>query len=271
MIKVGNYANTSCQQKKILKHTLNKFMHITLKLFLRSLSIQASRNFWRMQNLGFAFSMIPLVRQLAKNRYDVKEMLDRHLQIFNTHPYLSGAVIGTVANLEWERAMKGQSEEADTLKKSLMAPYAAIGDSFFWGALKPLAAVCSVLLGFKNQPLSVLALLLIYNTLHVSIRWTGLIAGYKMGKVGINFIKILNLPQWSRRVRWLTVLMLGILACNISESLPHFDFFYRSYIIEKTLVLAIALVCFWAVKEGISVIKILYCVSIISVAAMFIQ
>ena len=61
-----------------------------------------------------------------------------HLQMFNTHPYLTAAVIGSVVRLEED----GDKLEADHLKKAVMGPYAAIGDSFFWGRcghFRPLA------------------------------------------------------------------------------------------------------------------------------------
>ena len=71
-----------------------------VKIFLRSLFIHSTLNFRRMQNLGFAMSMIPLVRQWQKQHKDVKEILLRHLQMFNTHPYFSAPIIGSILRLE---------------------------------------------------------------------------------------------------------------------------------------------------------------------------
>lgn len=232
-------------------------MHILVKIFFRSLSIQSSRNFWRMQNMGFAYTMIPVIRKLGKNKDEIAAMLTRHLQLFNSHPYLSGPIIGSVAKLEEELSSQGQCIEADNLKKTLMAPYAAIGDSLFWGSLKPFAAVFSVILALKGWHFAPLLFLLLYNPLHFIVRVKGLIAGYHTGKGGIDFVRILNLPQLSRRIRWVSVVLLGALAYTISET-PYFVFINHLDILERTFVLIMIFLCFWLLKEGISALKILY-------------
>ena len=108
-----------------------------LCIFFRSPTIQVSFNFWRMQNLGFAFAMLPLIRHRKGDQIRVAAFLSSHLQMFNTHPYPASPVIGAVVRIEEE----GRTPEAVDLKKALMGPYAAIGDSFFWGALRSFSAV----------------------------------------------------------------------------------------------------------------------------------
>ncbi|MDQ1277518.1 MAG: mannose system component [Thermodesulfobacteriota bacterium] len=103
--------------------------------FLRSLFIMASLNFQRMQNLGFAFAILPLSRRMGKDEKRISSFLVRHLEYFNTHPYLSGAVLGSVIALETATGHHEQTPDISRLKKSLMGPYAAIGDSFLWGSL----------------------------------------------------------------------------------------------------------------------------------------
>ncbi len=207
--------------------------------------------------MGFAYSMIPVIRQLGKNKDEIAAMLTRHLKLFNTHPYMSGPIIGSVAKLEEECSRQGECQEADNLKKTLMAPYAAIGDSLFWGSLKPFAAVLAVVLALKGYWIAPVVFLLAYNSLHLLVRVKGMVEGYRNKKGGIDFIRILNLPQLSRRIRWLSVILLGILAYNVSE-VPYFDFINHLDILEKTSVLMVVFVCFWLIKEGISSLKILY-------------
>jgi PTS system mannose-specific IID component len=207
--------------------------------------------------MGLAYSMIPIIRKLGKNKDEIAAMLTRHLQLFNSHPYLSGPIIGSVAKLEEDLSSQGRCIEADKLKKTLMAPYAAIGDSLFWGSLKPFAAVLSVILGLKGWLFAPLLFLLVYNPLHFIVRVKGLIAGYRTGKGGIDFVRILNLPQLSRRIRRLSVVLLGVLAYTISET-PYFVFINHLDILEKTFVLILIFFCFWLLKQGISALKILY-------------
>ena len=75
--------------------------------------------------------MLPLIRRTVI-RKRIAESLASHLQMFNTHPYLTAPVIGSVVRIEEE----GDTRRRMHLKKALMGPYAAIGDSFFWGALR---------------------------------------------------------------------------------------------------------------------------------------
>ena len=159
-----------------------------IKIFLRSLFIHTTLNFRRMQNLGFAMAIIPLVREWQKQHKDVEEILLRHLQMFNTHPYFSAPVIGSIVRLEKDYADNGTAPDTVAVKQSLMGPYAAIGDIFFGGALKPFAAVFAVFLAYAGLIIAPLAFLLIYTPAHVWVRIKGFMESYRRGKQGIEFI-----------------------------------------------------------------------------------
>ena len=147
-------------------------------IFIRSLSIQASFNFWRMQNLGFAFTVLPLIRREKGDRKRFSESLVRHLQMFNTHPYLSAPVIGSVVTIE----EGGGATEADHVKIALMGPYAGIGDAFFWGALRSFASVGASILALSEVLLTPLAYLVLYNPAHLWVRAKGYWEGYRDGQ-----------------------------------------------------------------------------------------
>jgi len=187
-----------------------------LNIFLRSLCIQGSLNFWRMQNVGYAFAMIPLVRKLAADKKGISDMMRRHLQMFNTHPYLSGPIIGSAVRIEEgmqaNAAAVDAGKDADALKYALMAPYAGIGDSFFWGSLKPLSSVIAVALAMAGFLAAPLVLLIFYNPLHFWIRGKGFQEGYRKGREGIELIRRLDLPLTGKRLRWISVAFLALLA-----------------------------------------------------------
>ncbi len=228
--------------------------------FLRSLFIQSTWNFWRMQNLGFVFAMIPSIRFLGGNRGEKIRMLSRHLESFNTNPYMSGPIIGSVMRLEEDLYRDGNCAEADHLKTALMAPYAAMGDSLFWGSLKPFAGIVGVLLALKGFLASGLILLLVYNPLHLWIRLKGFLEGYRKGKDSVDFIRDMNLPRLSGLIRWMSVVVLGWLAW-VASSLSSFPVPDHHEIAKKGVMLVVILICFWMVKRGISVLRILYGVS----------
>ena len=137
-----------------------------------------------MQNLGFAYAMIPLLRERKLSGRDEEEMLIRHLQMFNTHPYLSAPLIGSIIRMEEERQDGDDAAVIVMVKQSLMGPYAAIGDTFFWGALRPCAGIIAVGLAWLGCIFAPLAFIVFYTPAHVWVRLKGFIEGYRCGKAG---------------------------------------------------------------------------------------
>jgi len=239
---------------------------VALKVFLSSLFIQSSFNYHGMQNIGFTFSILPLAKLMGSKRDRIVALLNRHLQLFNTHPYLSGPIIGSVLHMEEMRAVSDTDDGGTAvvnLKNALMGPYAAMGDSFFWGAMKPLAAIFSVVIALQQMLIAPLAFLFLYNPLHIWIRCKGFWEGYRRGKGGVDFVRILDMPQLTRKMRWASLVGLGCLAALAVRLtfpyplVPHID------IIVKNLYLFLILLCFWGIKRGISQVKMFYCMFII--------
>ena len=73
--------------------------------------LQGSWNNERMQNGGFAYSMIPALRKLYPKKEDMIAALKRHLVFFNTHPYLASPVIGVTLALEEDKANGANVED----------------------------------------------------------------------------------------------------------------------------------------------------------------
>ena len=224
---------------------------VLIQILLRSLTIQASFNFKRMQNLGFTFTMLPQLRNYDPQR--VIHSLASHLQMFNTHPYFTAAVVGSIVRLEEE----GDTLEADHLKKAVMGPYAAIGDSFFWGALRLFSAVGAVLLAYQGYLLAPLAFLLLYNPAHVWVRINGFFEGYRRGRNNIHFIKGLDLPRLTGRIRLLSLILTGILAAVVAE-MAYRPLDILPEIPGKAVALTLILLCFLGIRKGIAPLLILY-------------
>ena len=66
----------------------------------RSTFLQGSWNYERMQNLGWAFSLIPAIKKLYTTKEDRAAALTRHMEFFNTHPYVASPIIGVTLALE---------------------------------------------------------------------------------------------------------------------------------------------------------------------------
>jgi len=237
-----------------------------VSVFLRSLLIHASLNFWRMQNLGFVYALIPLTKLFGNDHGRIQDLLSRHLQFFSSHPYMTGPILGSIvqieeANLKNDKAVK--NEDALTLKNALSGPYAAIGDSFFWGAYRPLSALAGVLFAVQEYLAAPLITFCMYNTVHLWIRWKGFTEGYRLGKQGIDFVRRLDLPDKTGRIRWVSLSCLALLSVLFSsrESAPFLVLWEQTGM--KIGGLLSILLCFWAIRKGISPVHILYGMAII--------
>ncbi|SEM28675.1 PTS system, mannose-specific IID component [Syntrophus gentianae] len=231
-----------------------------VSIFLRSLLIQASFNFWRMQNLGFVYALIPLIRLLGNDQGRMQDLLLRHLQLFNSHPYMTGPILGSVVHIEEDNLKKKalQNEDARTLKNALCGPYAAIGDSFFWGAYRPLSAFTGVLLAVEEYAAAPLITFCMYNSVSLWVRWRGFTEGYRLGKLGIDFVRRLDLPEKTKKIRWISLSILALLAVLLSSKESVAVLVPYGRIGMRIGGLFCILLCLWAVKKGISPVHILY-------------
>lgn len=114
-----------------------------LSTYFRSTFLLGSFNFERMQSMGFCVSMIPTIKRLYSKKEDQAEALKRHLEFFNTQPWVGSAIMGVTAAMEQERA-NGAKDVDDAaisgVKVGLMGPLAGVGDPIFWGTLRPVLA-----------------------------------------------------------------------------------------------------------------------------------
>ena len=127
------------------KITLSK--NDRLAVWFRHQYLQGSWNYERMQNGGWCFSMIPAIKRLYPNKEDQIAALKRHMEFYNTHPYVSSPVIGVTLALEEDRANGAPVEDAaiQGVKVGMMGPLAGVGDPVFWFTLRPLLGALGAL------------------------------------------------------------------------------------------------------------------------------
>jgi mannose/fructose/N-acetylgalactosamine-specific phosphotransferase system component IID len=180
------------------------------RVFLRALLIQASWSYERMQSLGFAYAIEPTLRKLYPDQAEYVSRLRLHLEYFNTQPYLASYILGAAIRIEEDRAAGMDAcGDISSLKTALMSPLGAVGDSFFWGALKPLAAMVSVALimtGFWWAPL---VFLVFYNVWHVGLRAGMLFSGYRSGGDAVAIMTRYSLMKTAKRFKLTTLAVLG--------------------------------------------------------------
>lgn len=112
------------------------------RLFWRSFALEGSFNYEKMQALGFAWAMFPAIKLYCKTPQEQVEALKRHTAFFNITPNICTFSLGMAASMEKEYAEKKDMDPStiNAVKVSLMGPLSGIGDSFFWGTFRVIAA-----------------------------------------------------------------------------------------------------------------------------------
>ncbi|PHM26401.1 PTS mannose transporter subunit IID [Xenorhabdus ehlersii] len=153
-------------------------------VFLRSNLFQGSWNFERMQALGFCFSMIPAIRRLyPENTEERKQALKRHMEFFNTHPYVAAPILGVTMAMEEQRANGADIDDGaiNGIKVGLMGPLAGVGDPIFWGTVRPVFAALGAGIAMSGSPLGPILFFLLFNLVRLLTRYLGVAYGYKKG------------------------------------------------------------------------------------------
>jgi mannose PTS system EIID component len=186
---------------------------VLLRVFLRSLFLQASWNPQGMQNLGLAYALYPALERLYPEKQDLETAVRRHLVFFNTHPYVAAAIVGGVLYHE-QRIARGEEppDKVVAFKAALMGPLAALGDGFFWLSLKPATgAVCAALVPVLAAWAAVLFLFL-YNLVHLTLRARLYLLGLTLGDRLVEAVARANLPTRGARLRAVAAACAGGLA-----------------------------------------------------------
>ena len=154
-----------------------------LSVALRSTFLQGSSNYERMQNGGWAFSIIPAIKKLYKTDEERAEALKRHLEFFNTHPYVASPVIGVTLALEEERANGAEVDDAaiQGVKVGMMGPLAGVGDPVFWFTVRPILGALGASLAMTGNILGPILFFVLWNVIRWGFMWYTQEFGYKAG------------------------------------------------------------------------------------------
>jgi len=173
--------------------------------FFRSLLIQGSWNFPRMQGLGFYYAISPWIQKISGDKY--KEALRRHMAYFNTHPYMVSYVLGVVAGKE----EAGDGEGAVKYRDVLMGPLGAAGDSLFWVSWRPLILVVSLTVFLISPLAGAIFMLVTYNVVHIWARWSLFEQGYNSMADPLSGIVSLDTRSYTRKLSRLMLPAMGFL------------------------------------------------------------
>ena len=150
---------------------------------IRHQYLQGSWNYERMQNGGWAFSMIPAIKKLYPKKEDQIAALKRHLEFYNTHPYVSAPVIGVTLALEEGRANGEPIDDVaiQGVKVGMMGPLAGVGDPVFWFTVRPILGALGASLALGGSILGPILFFVLWNVIRLAFLWYTQEFGYKAG------------------------------------------------------------------------------------------
>lgn len=156
------------------------------KVAWRSLLLQASFNYERMQAAGWLYSLSPALKKIHTNKSDLSKAMKGHLGFFNTHPFLVTFVIGII--LAMERS-KQEVNAIQSTKIAVGAPLGGIGDALFWLTLLPICGGIGASLALQGSIMGAIFFFVVFNVVHFSLRFGLAHYAYRMGVAAILLIK----------------------------------------------------------------------------------
>ena len=186
------------------KKTLNKMVW-------RSLNLQASFNYERMQAAGWLYGILPGLLEIhGENTEDLKISMGHNLEFFNTHPFLVTFVMGIILSLEQQKA---DINTIRAVRVAAMGPLGGIGDAIFWFTLVPIAAgICSNM-AIEGNIMGPILFLLIFNAVQFAVRFFLMHWSYKLGTSAISALTEYA-KEFTSAASLLGVFVVGALTSN---------------------------------------------------------
>ncbi|HHQ4619333.1 MAG: PTS N-acetylgalactosamine transporter subunit IID [Aeromonas veronii] len=164
---------------ELTKQDINRFAW-------RSLLLQASFNYERMQASGWLYGLLPALQKIHTNQRDLSRAMKGHMGFFNTHPFLVTFVMGIV--LAMERSKQNVNSIQST-KIAVGAPLGGIGDAMFWLTLLPICGGIGADLALQGSIMGAVVFFLLFNVVHFGLRFGLAHYAYRMGVAAIPVIK----------------------------------------------------------------------------------
>lgn len=188
---------------------------VFVQTLLRSYLIQGSWNYKTMIGSGFAFAMLPGLRHIFGTESEaVDAAVERHMEHFNAHPYLTGVALGAALRLE---ANGADAETIRRFKLAVRAPLGSLGDALVWATWLPGVASAALALYWFGAPGWAVAafFLVVYNVGHVGLRVWGLRVGLRSGREVGKALGAADLGGWTARLQPVVVVLLGVLSGSV--------------------------------------------------------
>ncbi|MGX8708767.1 PTS system mannose/fructose/sorbose family transporter subunit IID [Clostridium sp. KNHs216] len=181
------------EETAVQKQTVKLRKSDLVKHWLLGYSSETCYNYERLQALGTANAMVPIVRRLYKTKEEQAKALKKYMVFFNTEPSYIGTVIHGVAASMEEQAANGEdisAEEINSVRTGLMGPMAGIGDTVSQGIVYPILAGLACSLALAGNIMGPVIFEIAYKLIMLTMGYSMYMMGYKQGKSAIlKFLK----------------------------------------------------------------------------------
>ena len=278
---------TEKTQEKVTAEVPDLTKRDKIDTYIRSTFLLGSFNFERMQAIGFAVSMIPAIKRFYTKKEDQAEALTRHLEFFNTQPWVASSIMGVTAAMEREKAAgkEGIDDAAITnVKVGLMGPLAGVGDPIYWGTARIVLAAVGASFAIAGNILGQLIFFFGMTAIRWATRWYGFKYGYEkgtqiVGEAGGNTLQKITqgasvmglFVMGSLVYRWTTI--------NIPLKLTEYE--QNGKNVEVTVqsmmdqllpglaALALCFLCMWLLRKRVNAIWIIFGLFAVGIAGSY--
>lgn len=254
--------------KSITKKELNQ-------VFVRSISYNGSFNYERQLNLGWAFSLMPVLRKLyGDDEKEMSEALQRHLEFNNITPFICTLLFGITIALEEENANDPNFDvnTINAVKVGLMGPLSGIGDSIFFGTIRTIGAGIATDLALKGNLLGPVLYFLIFNIPNFLSRYFLMGYAYKLGTSFLGKVEesgVMNKVFEGSAILGLMVIgsmVASLVSVPLDVVIGDFNLFeVINGILPGILSLGVTLFIYQLLKKDIKVTHILFGIIVVSI------
>lgn len=158
-----------------------------LKNWALTYSSETAYNYERLQALGQANAMVPVIRKLyPEDKERQVQELKKYFVFYNTEPSFIGTMIpGVAAAMEEQRANGAEDitdETINSLRTGLMGPIAGIGDTVSQGIVYPILAGIACSLAIDGSYVGPVFFEIAYKICLIGFGWNMYRLGYQKGK-----------------------------------------------------------------------------------------
>ena len=242
----------------------------------RSMLLQASFNYERMQASGWLYGLLPALKKIHTNKRDLARAMKGHMGFFNTHPFLVTFVIGII--LAMERS-KQDVNSIQSTKIAVGAPLGGIGDAMFWLTLLPICGGIGASLALQGSILGAVVFIVLFNVVHLGLRFGLAHYAYRMGVAAIPLIKA-NTKKvgHAASIVGMTVIGAGGNLCSFKHHAGNHSgrrsvVKLQADVIDKLmpafLPLVYTLTMFWLVRRGWSPLRLIAVTVVLGIVGKF--